>query len=142
MLMKAVFFKTDNTENKKFDEPIKDEKIVPARIDEPNLFSIGDYVTLKEKTIKEGIAKGFIKNPLGSIFKGDKCFKIVNTSLDTLTAEHTFVFVADDIHFGFTIEVDKANEVIQKLYTGEDEPNNNTPLKTKKTRVKKGETKK
>lgn len=246
------FFKTDNTEDKKFDEPIKDEKIIPARIDKPNLFSIGDYVTLKEKTIKEGIAKGFIKNPLGSIFKGDKCFKIVNTSLDTLTAEHTFVFVADDTPFGFTIEADKVNEVIikipltdticdttekkdnvlspkekedyihstlskypvnselfickknfdvglaegyitnnfgmnmeysivleisevsvdaeskkitftlkkgdsacgftieadkakdviQKLYTGEDEPNINTPLKTKKTRTKKGETKK
>ena len=109
------FFKTDGTTDKKFDEPIKDEKIVPARIDEPNLFSNGDYVLLKEKTIREGIAKGFIKDPFGSIFKGDKCFKILNTYLNTLTAEHRFVFGDSDAHLGFTIEADRVNEVITKV---------------------------
>ena len=108
-------FKTDGTTDKKFDEPIKDEKIVPARIDESNLFSKGDYVMLKEKTIREGIAKGFIKNPLGSIFKGDKCLKILNTYLNILTAEYRFVFGDSNTHLGFTIDVDRVNEVLTKV---------------------------
>ena len=111
----SSFFITDNTEDKKFDEPLKDEKIVPARIDEPNLFSKGDYVILKEKTIREGIAKGFIKEPFGSIFKDEKRFKILNISLDTLTAEYSFIFDDIETHFGFTIEADRVNEVITKV---------------------------
>ena len=115
-----------------------------TKIDDPNLFSNGDYVTLKEKNIKEGIVKGFIKNPLGSIFKGEKCFKIVNTSLDTLTAEYTFVFVAGDTHFGFTVEADKVNEVLTKVpltdTISDTTKKKDNVLNPKKTRVKKGET--
>lgn len=137
------FFKTDGTTEKKFDEPIKDEKIVPARIDDDNLFSIGDYVTIKDKDLEKGILSGIVKNPFGwEFFENERRFIIYNIFLNRTNTEHTFVLGLDGRYCGFTIEADNAKDVIQKLYTGEDEPNINTPLKTKKTRTKKDETKK
>ena len=111
------FFKTDNTEDKKFDEPIKDEKIVPARIDDDNLFSIGDYVTIKDKDLEKGILNGIVKNPFGwGIFNTvDDPYVIVHSELNIKNTETIYVFRKGESYYGFTIEADRVNEVITKV---------------------------
>ena len=147
------FFITDNTEDKKFDEPIKDEKIVPARIDDDNLFSIGDYVTIKDKDLEKGIANGIIKNPFGwGIFDTvDDPYVIVHSELNIKNTETIYVFRKGESYYGFTVEADKAKEIIRKILftvTGdnieEDEVDNTIKPKTKgrKTDKEKGEAKK
>ena len=147
------FFITDNTEDKKFDEPIKDEKIVPARIDDDNLFSIGDYVTIKDKDLEKGIANGIIKNPFGwRVFNtADDPYVIVQSELNIKNTETIYVFRKGESYYGFTVEADKAKEIIRKILftvTGdnieEDEVDNTIKPKTKgrKTDKEKGEAKK
>lgn len=149
----SSFFITDNTEDKKFDEPIKDEKIVPARIDDDNLFSIGDYVTIKDKDLEKGIANGIIKNPFGwGIFDTvDDPYVIVHSELNIKNTETIYVFRKGESYYGFTVEADKAKEIIRKILftvTGdnieEDEVDNTIKPKTKgrKTDKEKGEAKK
>ena len=149
----SSFFITDNTEKKKFDEPIKDEKIVPARIDDDNLFSIGDYVTIKDKDLEKGIANGIIKNPFGwGIFDTvDDPYVIVHSELNIKNTETIYVFRKGESYYGFTVEADKAKEIIRKILftvTGdnieEDEVDNTIKPKTKgrKTDKEKGEAKK
>jgi hypothetical protein len=113
----SSFFITDNTEDKKFDEPIKDEKIVPARIDDDNLFSIGDYVTIKDKDLEKGIANGIIKNPFGwGIFDTvDDPYVIVHSELNIKNTETIYVFRKGESYYGFTVEADKAKEIIRKI---------------------------
>ena len=110
-------FETDGTTDKKFDEPIKDEKIVPARIDDDNLFSIGDYVTIKDKDLEKGIANGIIKNPFGwGIFDTvDDPYVIVHSELNIKNTETIYVFRKGESYYGFTVEADKAKEIIRKI---------------------------
>jgi hypothetical protein len=148
----SSFFITDNTEDKKFDEPIKDEKIVPARIDDDNIFSIGDYVTIKDKDLEKGILNGAVKNPFGwGVFNtSDDPYVIVHYEINIKNTETIYVFRKGESYYGFTVEADKAKEIIRKIpltVTGgnieEDKVDNIIKPKTKgrKTNKEKGETK-
>lgn len=128
----------NETKDKDFDV----SKLTPARIDDDNIYSNGEYVTIKDSDLEVWILNGIVRNPFGwENFKDTLNLRIVNSTLNTSNTERTFVFSKSDKYCGFTIDADKALDVVQKIHTREDRPSNNRPPKTRKPKIKKGETK-
>lgn len=128
--------------NKTKDKDFDVSKLTPAKIDDVNLFSNGEHVTIKDSDFEACILNGVVRNPFGwENFKDTLSLRIINSTLNTSNTERTFVFSNNDRYCGFTIDADKAIGLVQKIHTVKDKPINKRPPKTRKPRIKKGETK-